>query len=344
MIGVRTMARGIGGRLSVRRISYAELDGALGRAFERCLVSSLARSVWPRGIRQAALVAYRKAHFSSGQPERPQLWALCSGQRLAAVAVWEMLHWDSAQYGMPMARMSLVISDADTRRQCRLTNALLATVLPFSDGRGIRHLAVRVDHQEYGAAVALGARGFRFVDASVTLSTVPDGRPAAPAGIRATEPRDVAALQMLAVDALSFGRAYHDPRLPVAHNRALVRNWIANNCRGRSQQVFVAARGRSVRGFICCNLDGASGPLLGRRIGYIDLMAVAASHQGRGIGRALMTAALRWFSTRTDLVEIRTQVDNRVALALYQNAGFSIRSNGLALLSGYTFHRWSDDA
>jgi len=45
-----------------------------------------------------------------------------------------------------------------------------------------------------------------------------------------------------------------------------------------------------------------------------------------------------------DLVEIRTQLDNRIGLALYQKTDFRILSNGLALPSGYTFHRWKKKA
>ncbi|MDP3722108.1 MAG: GNAT family N-acetyltransferase, partial [Candidatus Omnitrophota bacterium] len=264
------------------------------------------------------------------------------GRRLRAVAIPQALPWDSDIYRMPMARMSVVTGDSETARQYRVTEAVLAPAVALCDDRGVRHLSVRIDHHEYGVAAALGALGFWFVDATVTLMRpVTAPLPRTPQGRnRQASASDIPALQRVAASALVLGRAYHDPGLSLAANRELNRRWIANNCRGRAAQVLVAVDSQGLRGFICCNIDDASKALLGFAIGIVDLMAVAPAHQGRGVGYELLGAALRWFVSRADVVEIRTQLDNRVGLALYQKAGFCILSNGLALPSGYTFHRW----
>lgn len=75
-------------------------------------------------------------------------------------------------------------------------------------------------------------------------------------------------------------------------------------------------------------LDGSEliGELNARHIdaGEPDLgMMVAASHRGRGVGRALMEAAISWAAVRkTASLALRVFPDNDAALALYRKLGF----------------------
>jgi ribosomal protein S18 acetylase RimI-like enzyme len=67
--------------------------------------------------------------------------------------------------------------------------------------------------------------------------------------------------------------------------------------------------------------------------GYVQRLAVAPSHQGRGVGGALLVDGLRWlrrWGARDALVN--TQEDNDRSLRLYQRSGFVLQPDGLAVL------------
>ena len=52
-------------------------------------------------------------------------------------------------------------------------------------------------------------------------------------------------------------------------------------------------------------------------------MMVAASHRGRGVGRALLEAAIGWAAARkTSSLALRVFPDNDAAIALYRKLGF----------------------
>ncbi len=67
-------------------------------------------------------------------------------------------------------------------------------------------------------------------------------------------------------------------------------------------------------------------------------MAVRRSHQGRGIGRQLLDAALQWGSRPGHLLKMNLQVhvENTLACGLYRAAGFEIEGTlrGEATLAG----------
>ena len=81
-------------------------------------------------------------------------------------------------------------------------------------------------------------------------------------------------------------------------------------------------------GFVVCEL-----PRPGR--GRIGLIAVARSHEGRGVGRQLVDAALRWFAEQgAEQVDVVTQQRNIAAMRFYEACGFSI-----SRVEPW-FHRW----
>jgi GNAT superfamily N-acetyltransferase len=275
-----------------------------------------------------------------------RLWVARAGTRLVGACVLEALPWDSELYGLGMAKLEWALADAAAEAQRAAAAALLGQLVPAARQQRIGHLAARTFAGDYGLGQALEAQGFRFVDTTVTLTRFVDGSPrhSTPAGIRLAKKGDIRALQDVAAGALVDGRVDHDPGFPQRLNRELYRRWVANACRGRSEVVLVyPAAGRPV-GFVCCNVDRRASASLAVPLGFVDLLAVAPSMQGRGIGRKLLQAALAWFSDRVRLVEIRAQLANVVSLSLYQQEGFRIMSSGIALPAGHAFHQWLDSS
>jgi len=67
--------------------------------------------------------------------------------------------------------------------------------------------------------------------------------------------------------------------------------------------------------------------------GYLQRLAVHPDHQGKGIGRDLVTDSLRWMRRRgANKALVNTQVANDRALGLYLAAGFKPEEHGLAVL------------
>ncbi len=82
--------------------------------------------------------------------------------------------------------------------------------------------------------------------------------------------------------------------------------------------VFVAERRGEVVGFITTTLDDHT------RTGRIPNLAVASDHQGQGIGKALMTAALDYFQQSGMIyARIETLTTNEVGQTFYPQVGFS---------------------
>lgn len=66
---------------------------------------------------------------------------------------------------------------------------------------------------------------------------------------------------------------------------------------------------------------------------YLQRLAVDPSHQGLGIGTALVVDALHWArARRADRALVNTQEGNDGALALYERLGFRRMAGGLAVL------------
>ena len=69
------------------------------------------------------------------------------------------------------------------------------------------------------------------------------------------------------------------------------------------------------------------------RQGYLQRLAVDPSHQGGGVGGALVADALHWMHRRgVGRAVVNTQLGNEPALALYGRLGFRLQPSGLAVL------------
>ncbi|MGH9188160.1 MAG: GNAT family N-acetyltransferase [Acidimicrobiales bacterium] len=67
--------------------------------------------------------------------------------------------------------------------------------------------------------------------------------------------------------------------------------------------------------------------------GFIQRLAVAPTHQNRGIGALLTADGLRWLRRRNaDRVMVNTQERNQTALSLYERLGFRRQPGGLVVL------------
>jgi dTDP-4-amino-4,6-dideoxy-D-galactose acyltransferase len=155
------------------------------------------------------------------------------------------------------------------------------------------------------------------IDSTFRFGKVPLPTSVASLTIRKARDEDVPALRELAADAFVLSRFATDPFFSDESVSAFYRQWVTNLYDGLAQAVLVCeVEGESV-GFVSCAMTEDEG--------RIPLIATRASARGRGIGRGLVSEALRWFeSAGASMAHVKTQSANYAALALYHRAGFTI--------------------
>lgn len=237
----------------------------------------------------------------------------------------ELLPWDSEFFGLRIARVKAQTLDAAAA-------LAVSTWLDDHDVDCAYFLAHGSDPETLKAA---SHAGFDLVDVRVELRTdspaaipTPHATDDSRVALRAACPGDLAALMDVARVSHRDSRFYCDGRFDPARCDELFATWIERSCRGYADHSLVAVADGRVAGYITAHLDGPNG-----RIG---LVGVHPERRGRGIGRALLTAALAWFGERgAAAATVVTQGRNADALQFYQRHGFHVADLSL------WYHRWS---
>jgi dTDP-4-amino-4,6-dideoxy-D-galactose acyltransferase len=235
------------------------------------------------------------------------------GYRGIMVATCEILEWDSSFFGKRIARLGVR----------RLTAGALAELDDFVAKNQVECVYFLCEAMDAESIVLAEQHRFHLADIRVTLET----RLGAD-GIQASEDlivRKAAAGQKEALKAIARishkdTRFYQDPHFQTSRCDALYETWIEKSCDGYADVVFTVELGGMVAGYITCHLDGEAA-------GNIGLLAVSEAARGKGVGSALIRAALNWFSDEKRLlVTVVTQGRNNRAQRLYQHSGFVTRS------------------
>jgi len=237
---------------------------------------------------------------------------------MSAGAPCRFLEWDSSHFNRRIARIE----------GPALTAARLREIAAWCAAERIDcvyFLAAPGD--EAGIRLAQEA-GYRRIETRVTLereNRAPDEAPDE-GRVRPFSAGDLPRLREIARTRHTATRFYRDPGFPRDRCADLYEIWISKACAGEAQRVLVACWGEEPVGYVTCKGNGE---------GRIDLIAVAEAAEGRGLGRALVSEALRWFAGRPLRgVSVVTQGDNAAARALYERCGFRARSEQVY------FHGW----
>jgi GNAT superfamily N-acetyltransferase len=236
----------------------------------------------------------------------------------------QTLAFDSELFGVSSARINVFSAETEADYA-----ALLAACRSECRSRGVRHVVRRLPVGQFAETWGLGSAGYRLVDVSVLFERVAGAPSASDPSIRVVAPAEAEQLAIRYADAFTLTRFAVDPFVSAAAATELHRRWILNSCRGRADVVLVADLGGKLAGFVTCRVDKATA------VGIIELMAVDAARRGAGIGRRLVAGAIAWFSGRVERIHVRTQLNNAVAIGLYQASGFQ-------LLLGELTYSWLD--
>ena len=253
-----------------------------------------------------------------------------------AAIVLERLPWDSAFFGIPMARIhSLLRADAsrgqldDVMRDC----------IEICRAEGIRHLAARADAADHEAAHVLVDHGFRLMETMLTYlhrasDPLPPVRDAKT--VRHCRAEDSAQIMAIAADRFrSFrGRFHADSHLPDDRCDALYLEWTRKCCTGElADEVLVAENAPgNVTGFLAFRKREPVSSVIGKAIYGSALGAARADAPGAYL--ALTRGVARRMRELDASIEGQTQSHNYSTVRVYEATGSKY------VRAEYTFHAW----
>lgn len=137
-------------------------------------------------------------------------------------------------------------------------------------------------------------------------------------------------LRMLAYEAGWSSRFQCDARIAPSEFVRLYDTWIDRSCRGEiASAVFVAKIGEQVVGFVTLQSQD--------EVMQVGLIAIAATHRGRGIGSALLRYGGEYgVCDGCKILRMVTQANNKSAVRLCENLGMKL------VRTRHWYHVWRD--
>lgn len=224
---------------------------------------------------------------------------------------WEPLAWDTGFFGFPTARILAPKLDQYGLRKVMAELKAAKTELAYWS----------VDPKDADSNLAAALYGGFLADVRTTYMAASPELPPDPARftVSALGPEEeTPALYALAVEAGRHSRFNVDPGFPPNLFRALYVEWMRKSLTGERADAVLAVREEGLPvGLVTLQAKGG--------IGSIGLIAVDAAFRGRGLGTALIRAALEWCAGRgCSIVEVVTQGRNLAATRLYEINGFAV--------------------
>jgi ribosomal protein S18 acetylase RimI-like enzyme len=203
---------------------------------------------------------------------------------------------------------------------------LSQSVVAHAQSNNVDLVTVRLPEVEVDALSALQSCGFQVVECLMTLRRdLSRASPAAPDNVDLATVEDADAVATVSAGCFSENRFHIDPRIDNACADGLKAAWARNAVLGRADATFVTrdASGRPT-GFNACLVRGERA--------IIDLIGVSPQHQGQGLGRRLVAAAVHYYAGRSlKYLDVGTQSRNIASLNLYTKLGFRPLHSALTL-------------
>jgi len=263
--------------------------------------------------------------------ERVSKQAIWSRTEGSACAMLSRLAWDSDRLGLEVGKLDVFCSDSMSfDSQDDLARSIRAAI----HESGLSYFSARVVQEDRVALDVLDSLGFRTAGGLLNLAVSIDAELFAHsdsmAVVRDSVPGDEQSVRGIASRCFE-NRLLAEPRLDQDRVRALYGEWAVNDLLGRAPFTMVATVEGETLGFCA---GGASSIIMpgGSPVGFIDLIVVDGVSRHRGIGRALMVAAMqRMWEQGVELVELNVAESNHSAIRLYNRLGFSERLRYLDL-------------
>ena len=256
------------------------------------------------------------SELSAGVDERQVLATLMLDDGRGSIAAARDL-FDSANLGLSVARVTTAKASS-TAEFSALHEAVAKRLLAF----GIDQVLRRVDLDGFIELWALEANGYRLMDIGLVFERRLRGSIGTPESsdvlVRLSTDEDVSRIAPAIVEQPWGSRYESDPAYRAEDVRELRLQWLWNSHRGRADAMFIGVVDCAPAGYVTCRLKQLEGK------GEIELVGTLPGFRGRGVALRILGHALTWFSTRADVVSVRTQATNYAAANLYTKAGFAL--------------------
>ena len=233
-----------------------------------------------------------------------------------------ILEWDSAFFGLTIARANLNRLDVQTAAQ----------VMDWCQAKQVSCLYFLADGNHVETLRQAEKNGFYLTDIRVTYEhsiNMSEEWYAPGPKIRMAVPEDLPALRAMTDSSYRDSRFYYDGHFPQKACDRLYEIWIEKSLSGYAQAVLVMGAPGQPEGFVTCDT------LLTEAKGKIGLVGVSSSARGRGLGKILVLESLHWFAAQgMTTAEVVTQGRNIPAQRLYQKFGFLTKE------VRFWYHRW----
>lgn len=191
----------------------------------------------------------------------------------------------------------------------------LVQALEDAGKEGFQYLSCRLDVTDIKGIRMLEAADFYLSDIGVTWETSTDRDVRGTADVSVAAEKDIRAVKKMTEGLFEYSRFYHDPFFKKGEADRLFKAWVENSVKRRSADIVLRMKGT---GFITCRRVSAS-------MGEISLVGVVYDKRGKGSGKALVSAALRWFrEEKIKRARVRTQLMNIQGMNFYSRMGFRV--------------------
>jgi len=297
-----------------------------------------------QGLNREKLLGFYAKGLSRGLETGTPTWVArgdgATGEEIIGGAQLSPDAWHSDVFGLAMGKIGLWLNTQEVRRAGR---ELLTAVEEEARAKGMEHLAIRIDGEDFPNLSFLEDSGFRLVDLSLKLSRNihEDGiEPAAENNdalgegwrIRPANPEDKDWIRNLAAVHHTRNHFFNDPALAREKAHELFGLWCERCLDGLAYRIYVIEEVMGERnvgkGFVIYLRNRSFADALGKSPLILDFVILDPSARGKGLGPYLiqqsMAQCARDAENRFDYCELRTSQDNLPAISMYERLGFRV--------------------
>ncbi len=232
--------------------------------------------------------------------------------------IWKRDTFDSQVLGFSVAR----ITGDGLKHEWNKIENLIPLLIDDLKANNVRYAIWRIPADDFLLIQSLEKNGFLLIDGLMTLeASFGTNNFQQNEHVAVATPDDSMQLIALSKDIFQgVSRYYHDPLISKNTADMVFGTWMENSIKGEVADLILTWKvGNEVLGLVTL-----------QRKGQIPLLGVSAKARGKGVGKALLSAAMQtfidWGLTKA---VIETQISNIPALYLYQSTGFKISGSHL---------------